>query len=170
MPIARANSLWDRPTKRRTAATSLPERCSRCFANSCASCGVAIFVVGVGVVEDLEVIDPRREELLSLLERDAMLLAIGAVLCRVPGDLHEREYAPTAYYVNGVRPGRATASGAAGTPTARPGGKRCSCLSCRGARGLAPDPPSQEQPDEASHCNWGSVPDKNLRIVNIGSG
>jgi hypothetical protein len=49
----------------------------------------AILHVGVNVVEDLEVVDPRGKELLGFLERDTMFASVGEVLGFLPRNLHE---------------------------------------------------------------------------------
>lgn len=46
----------------------------------------AVLFVGVGIVEDLEVVEAREEELLRLLKGDAVLLLVRAVLARIPGN------------------------------------------------------------------------------------
>ncbi len=54
----------------------------------------AVFGGGVSFVENLEVVLSRAEQRLRLLERDAVLLHVGAVLCGVPGDRHRNNLPP----------------------------------------------------------------------------
>ncbi len=48
----------------------------------------AVFGGGVGLVEQLQVVFARVEQRLGLLERDAVLLHVGVVLCGVSGERH----------------------------------------------------------------------------------
>lgn len=57
----------------------------------------AVFLVGVSVVEDLEVVEGGDEQLLGLFEGHPVLLLVGEILGLVPLDPHRRKYTPMAY-------------------------------------------------------------------------
>lgn len=61
-----------------------------------------ILRLGVGLVEDLEVVGARSEKLLSLLEGDAMLPPVREVLGFIPGDPHPSSVGYGLRYVNGL--------------------------------------------------------------------